>query len=109
MARETVLVAGVDEPIEVHLQIAAFADMTLVEILDLMAEWRKENPKTAEIHNDRVMKSRSEVFKMMRAIGVERKLHHSYRDPSLAGLFLARALGKALPWVCMLMPYCHFH
>jgi hypothetical protein len=78
MARATVLVPSVDEPIEVHLQITAFADMTLVEILDLMAEWRKENPKTAEIHNDRVMKFRSDIFKMMRVIGVERKLPRSF-------------------------------
>lgn len=78
MAQPTVLGPGVDDPIDVHLQITAFADMTLVEILNLMAEWRKENPQTAEIHNDRVMKFRSDIYKMMRAIGVERKLPRSF-------------------------------
>ncbi len=78
MARATALVPGVKGPIEVHLQITAFADMTLVEILDLMAKWRREDPKSAEIHEDRLMKFRRELFTMMRKIGVERNLPRSY-------------------------------
>lgn len=50
----------------------------MVEILDLMAAWRKENPKTADIHDDRVMRFRRDIYEMMRTIGVERKLPRSY-------------------------------
>ena len=43
-----------------------------------MAAWRKENPKIADIHNDRIMRFRSDVHQIMRTIGVERKLPRSY-------------------------------
>lgn len=74
----TVLIPGVHNPVEVQLQITAFADMTVPETLALMAEWRRENPKVAEVHNDRLMKLRRERFDMLRKIGVERNLPRSY-------------------------------
>lgn len=78
MSRATVLVPHAAAPVEVHLQMTAFASLTLVEILDLMAEWRRENPKTAEVHDDRVMRFRRDIHQEMKAIGVERKLPRSY-------------------------------
>lgn len=39
----TVVIRGIDEPITVHLQITAFADMTVPEVLELMAACRKED------------------------------------------------------------------
>ena len=78
MAHATVLVPGVAEPIEVHLQMTAFASLTLTETLDLMAEWRRENPTIADVHDDRIMSFRSHTYKLMKTIGVERKLPRSY-------------------------------
>lgn len=54
----TVVMPMVKEPIEARLQITAFADMTLPEILRLMADLRREDPATAEFHEDQVMRTR---------------------------------------------------
>ena len=78
MSRATVLVPGELEPIEVHLQMTAFASLTLVEILDLMAAWRRENPRLTEVHDDRVTRFFRDTYQMMKTIGVERKLPRSY-------------------------------
>ncbi|WP_126623212.1 hypothetical protein [Oceaniglobus ichthyenteri] len=48
----TVILPMVKEPIEVRLQITAFADMTLPEILVLMADLRREDLATTEFHED---------------------------------------------------------
>lgn len=74
----TVVIPGLREPTCVQIQITAFADMTLPEILELMAAWRKKDPKSAVIHEDRIMRLRRERFDVLRAIGVERKLNRSY-------------------------------
>ncbi|WP_112311554.1 DDE-type integrase/transposase/recombinase [Pseudogemmobacter bohemicus] len=78
MSRATVLVPGELEPIEVHLQMTAFASLTLVEILDLIAAWRRENPRLTEVHDDRVTRFFRDTYQMMKTIGVERKLPRSY-------------------------------
>ena len=78
MSRATVLVPGVSDPVEVHLQMTAFADMTLVDILNLMGQWLKENPKVTEAHDDRIMKFRQDFYKMQQAIGLERNLPRSF-------------------------------
>ena len=74
----TVLVPGHPDPIEVHLQITAFADMTLGEVLQLMAEYRREDPETTEIHHDRLMEVKIRRFADISSIGVEHDLSRSY-------------------------------
>ena len=74
----TVILPKAKDPIEVHLQVTAFADMTLPNILKLMAEHRRENPETAEIHHNQVMRTRLHRHAKVTAIGVEHGLSRSY-------------------------------
>jgi hypothetical protein len=74
----TVILPNAPDPIEVQLQITAFADMTLPEILRLMAEQRREDPETTAFHDDRVMRTRLDRHARIEAIGVEHDLPRSY-------------------------------
>lgn len=76
--RATVVLPGHPEPIEVDLQITAFADMTLPEVLQLMAEMRREDPSVTEFHEDQVMQARRRRYDEISAINVEKKLKRSY-------------------------------
>lgn len=76
--RATVVLPGLREPIEVDLQMTVFADMTLPEVLRLMAELRREDPSVTEFHEDQVMRARSRLFADINAINVENKLKRSY-------------------------------
>lgn len=58
MNHATVLLPRVNEPVCVQLQVSAFADMSLPEILNLMATWHKEDPKATEVHEDRLYRTR---------------------------------------------------
>ena len=87
----TVVLPMAPEPIEVRLQITAFADMTLPEILRLMAEQRREDPETAAFHDDRVMRTRLERHAQIEAIGVEHDLPRSYSTVEEC-----QAMGKAV-------------
>ena len=74
----TVLLPRVEEPVEVRLQITAFADMTAAEVLELLATWRKEDPRATELYEDRIRRVRRERRDQLRVIGVERKLKRSF-------------------------------
>lgn len=74
----TVLMPGYPDPIEVHLQMTVFADMTLGEVLQLMAEYRREDPETTEIYHDRLMQAKIRRFADISSIGVEHDLPRSY-------------------------------
>jgi hypothetical protein len=74
----TAVLPNVKEPIELHLQVTAFADMTLPEELRLMAEHRREDPLATEIHDDQVMRTRMHRYERIKAIGVEHNLPRSY-------------------------------
>lgn len=78
MDHATVLLPGLKAPITVQLQFTAFADMTLPEILELMASWRKEDPSATAIYDDRLARLRRKRFDQLRVLGVERKLKRSY-------------------------------
>ncbi|ULB09625.1 transposase family protein [Cereibacter azotoformans] len=78
VTQATVLVPGEKEPFTVVIQITAFADLTLPQVLELMAEWRKEDPETAEIHDDRLARIRRDRHDSLKALGVERKLPRSH-------------------------------
>ena len=87
----TVILPNAPDPIEVQLQITAFADMTLPEILRLMAEQRREDPETAAFHDDRVMRTRLERHAQIAAIGVEHDLPRSYST-----IEECQAMGRAV-------------
>lgn len=74
----TVLLPKVKEPVDVQIQVSAFADMTLPEVLDLLAMLRKEDPRVTEIYEDRIMRLRRDRFDQLRRLGVEAKLKRSY-------------------------------
>jgi putative transposase len=74
----TVILPMAKQPIEVQLQVTAFADMTLPEVLNLMGERRRENPTIAEFHDDQVMRTRMERRAQITQIGVEQGLSRSY-------------------------------
>jgi putative transposase len=73
----TVITPHVNKPVRVQLQITAFADMTLPQVLELMQAHRKEDPEITEIHEDRLAKTRRQRFDQLKAIGVERRLSNS--------------------------------
>lgn len=74
----TVLMPGYPDPIEVHLQMTVFADMTIGEVLQLMAEYRREDPDTTDIYHDRLMQAKIRRFAEISSIGVEHDLPRSY-------------------------------
>lgn len=78
VSEATVLVPGIPEPFRVQIQTTAFADLTLPQVLELVAAHRNQHPSVTELHNDRVMSTRRQRFDQLRAIGVERKLTRSY-------------------------------
>lgn len=74
----TVVLPKSKEILEVELQITAFADMTLPEILHLMALWRKEDPVARQIHEDRLAETRRQRRDLLAKISAERKILRSY-------------------------------
>ena len=74
----TVLLPGHPDPIVVHLQTTVFADLTIGEYLQLVAEYRRENPQVTEIYDDHLMETRKRRFNEVSAIGVEHNLARSY-------------------------------
>ncbi len=78
MNRATVLLPTTKEPIEVELQVTAFADMTLPEILNLFEACRRETLDMTEIYEDRLAKTRRALENTLNRIGVERGLSRSF-------------------------------
>jgi len=74
----TVLMPGFRDPIEVTIQTTAFADMTLGEVLQLVAEYRREDPAVTELYDDRLLEARGRRYKDISTIGVEHDLPRSY-------------------------------
>jgi hypothetical protein len=74
----TVVLPGVNDPVEVQFQVTAFADMTLPEVLKLMAEHRQEDPSISEIYEDRILQTRRQRYDRIKAIGLEHHLPRSY-------------------------------
>jgi putative transposase len=87
----TVIMPGFQEPIEVTIQTTVFADMTLGEVLQLLAEYRREAPEVTEIFNDRLMEARIRRYADISAIGVEHSLPRSYTT-----IEECKALAKAV-------------
>ena len=77
----TVILPKGMRPIEVQLQVTAFADMTLPEVLKLMAEQRRENPDIAEFHHDQVMRTSAS-----RITSVRTHMTHWQKHGEIAGV-----------------------
>jgi putative transposase len=58
--------------------MTVFADMTIGEVLQLMAEYRREDPAATEIYHDRLMQAKIRRFDEISSIGVEHDLPRSY-------------------------------
>ena len=78
MNTATVVLPKIGTVVEVYLQITALADLTLVQILDVMAQLRKENQQATEVHEDRIMQVRRARHDLMQTIAVEKALPRSY-------------------------------
>ncbi|MDE4147185.1 MAG: hypothetical protein P1U91_20360 [Pseudophaeobacter sp. bin_em_oilr2.035] len=74
----TAVFPGDPELYRLDLQTTIFADLTVVEYLDLMASYRRENPETTKLYEDRIAKVRLERQELLQKIGVERRLPRSY-------------------------------
>ncbi|MBL3587111.1 hypothetical protein JMM61_17270 [Rhodovulum sulfidophilum] len=60
------------------LQTTVFADLTVSEFLELMTQYRRENPELTTLYEDRIAKVRLERHEQLKKIGVERRLPRSY-------------------------------
>jgi hypothetical protein len=76
----TVVLPKTAKPIKVELQTTVFADLSINEALNLMMEYRKENPTVTEIHEDRIAKVRRARANFLDTIGVEKGLARSYQN-----------------------------
>jgi putative transposase len=97
----TVLIPKIKEPVDVVLQVTAFADLSLPEVLELLEIWRREDPRATEIYEDRLASIRRARHDQLYAIGVERKLKRSFStfeecEKKARDLFRgARVIGSA--------------
>jgi len=78
VSRATVVLPGVKYPIEVDLQITAYAALTVPQVLQLMAFWLHKHGETAEIHADRLFQLRLEREEELIKIGQRHRLARSY-------------------------------
>ncbi|OLS47807.1 hypothetical protein BV379_05560 [Rhodovulum sulfidophilum] len=60
------------------LQTTVFADLTVSEFLELMTQYRRENPELTTLYEDRIAKVRLERHEQLKKIGVERRLPRNY-------------------------------
>jgi putative transposase len=74
----TVVLPRTPKPIKVRLQTSVFADMTLNEVLNLIMEYRKEDPTKTEMYEDRLANVRRNRQHILDRIGVEKGLSRSY-------------------------------
>ncbi|QPM90947.1 hypothetical protein [Pseudooceanicola algae] len=66
------------EPYRLALQTTVFADLTVSEFLELMMQYRRENPELTRLYEDRIAKVRLERHEQLKKLGVERRLPKSY-------------------------------
>ena len=66
------------EPYRLALHTTVFADLTVSEFLELMTQYRRENPEVTTLYEDRIAKVRLERHDQLKKIGVERRLPRSY-------------------------------
>ena len=74
----TVVVPGNEKLFRVALQTTFFADMTLVEVANLLEMYRYEHPEVTEMHEDRLLRVYEERHAELNRIAVEHNLPRSY-------------------------------
>lgn len=74
----TAIIPGVAEEFRLQLQVTAFADLTVPEVLELTEAHLREDPDITEIYEDRIASTRRKLFDQLRKIGVERRLPRSH-------------------------------
>ncbi|MFV1497748.1 hypothetical protein VWY34_13755 [Phaeobacter sp. JH20_02] len=74
----TAVIPGRSTLFRLALQTTVFADLTVSEFLELMESYRREDPETTALYEDRIAKVRIERFELLKKIGVERRLPRSY-------------------------------
>lgn len=74
----TAVIPGRPTLFRLALQTTVFADLTASEFLGLMESYRREDPETTTLYEDRIAKVRLERFEQLKKIGVERRLPRSY-------------------------------
>lgn len=74
----TAIIPGVAEEFRLQLQVTAFADLTIPEVLELTEAHRREDPDITEIYEDRIASTRRNRFDQLKKIGVERRLARSH-------------------------------
>ena len=74
----TAVIPGISDILRLQLQVTAYADLTVPEVLELTQAYRKEAPEITEIHEDRLAFTRRQRNDLLKEIGVEHKLSRSY-------------------------------
>jgi hypothetical protein len=74
----TAIVSGVSEIFRLQLQVTAFSDLTVAEVLEITEAHLRESPDAAVVYQDRIMSTRRKLYDQLRRIGVENKLPRSY-------------------------------
>ncbi len=78
LSSATVLLPKVTEPVQVQIQCTAFADMTLPEVQDLIALYRKEDPTATQLYEDILFRLRRDRQLQLRQIARDKGLSRSY-------------------------------
>lgn len=74
----TAVIPGNQKLFRLPLQTTVFADLTVSEFLNLMESYRREDPETTTLYEDRIAKVRLERHERLKNIGIERRLPRSY-------------------------------
>ncbi|WP_170756500.1 integrase catalytic domain-containing protein [Ruegeria lacuscaerulensis] len=74
----TAVIPGSGHVVRLQLQVTAFMDMTIPEIINVVEAHRREAPEVTVIHEDRIASTRRKLFDKIDEIGVESNLPRSF-------------------------------
>ncbi|WP_223429076.1 hypothetical protein [Tateyamaria pelophila] len=74
----TAIIPDVKGEFRLQLQVTAFAELTISEVLEVTQAYLKENPDVTEIYEDRIASERRKRFDQLKKTGVERNLPRSH-------------------------------
>lgn len=78
LTEATAIIPGVVGEFRLQLQVSAFADLTVPEVLKVTEAYRMEDPTVTEIYEDRIASTRRALSDQLGIIRVENKLTRSY-------------------------------
>ncbi|UWQ81709.1 hypothetical protein K3725_21710 (plasmid) [Leisingera sp. S132] len=81
----TAVIPGRPTLFRLALQTTVFADLTVSEFLELMESYRREDPETTTLYEDRIAKVRLERFELLKKIGVQRRATCGMRTTASRG------------------------